>query len=53
LYGGVGRVKKFSGLQVMILKKLFTIKTHPLGAALARIASSILWLVCACQGCPQ
>jgi hypothetical protein len=23
------------------------------GAALARIASSIVWLVCACQGCPQ
>ena len=31
MWGVVGRVKKFSGLQVVIWKKLFTIEVHPHG----------------------
>jgi hypothetical protein len=31
LCGGFGRVKKFSGWQVLISKKLFTIEVHPHG----------------------
>ncbi len=44
-------LKKFSGLQIEISKKLFTTKSVEEGAALARNAPSIVQPVCACQGC--
>jgi hypothetical protein len=40
LYGGFGKFKKFSGLQMEISKKLFTLKMSGNGLALARNASS-------------
>lgn len=39
-YGPSALVKKFSGLQIEISKKLFTLKTSGNGLALARNASS-------------
>jgi hypothetical protein len=40
LYGGFGKFKKFSGLQMEISEKLFTLKMGGKGLALARNASS-------------
>jgi hypothetical protein len=47
------RVKKFSGLQMKIWKKLSTMKVHPHGVSSGALASSIVWLACARQGCPK
>ena len=40
LYGSPVLVKKFSGLQMKIWKKLFTVKVHPHGMDSARSPSS-------------
>ncbi len=45
--------KKVSGLQKLISERLFIPLAHVPRRALARIASSMVWLVCACQGCPE
>jgi hypothetical protein len=47
LYSPSAPVKKFSGLQIEILKKLFTLKIAGFGAK--RLV--MVQLVCACQGC--
>jgi hypothetical protein len=45
--------KKFSGLQMEIWKKLFTMEVHPHRVDSGALASSSVWLACACQGCPK
>lgn len=35
------------------LRKSFTVKLQPQELTPARVASSIVWLDCACQGCPK
>jgi hypothetical protein len=46
-------VKKFSGLQMIIWKKLFTWKVHLHGVSSGALALSMVWLACACQGSPK
>src|SRR6185503_20377077 len=44
------KVPEVHWLEGVILEKLLTGDVEWVSAVLARIASSILWLVCACQG---
>jgi hypothetical protein len=53
LYGCGENVKKFSGLQMEIWKKLFTMEVHSHRVDSGALASSSVWLACACQGCPK